>query len=107
MQKVHARSAGAVQPLHAGGRSIDHRESARLVDRNRSKLDVKSMGIDLQDRLELLELIDALYAAIDRCSPMSTFFAGGRSELAGLTGSMTSFHIPTERRAQAPTRQRS
>ena len=32
---------------------------ARLVDRNRAKLDVESMGFDLQDRLELLKLTEA------------------------------------------------
>ena len=101
MQKVHARSAGAVQPLHAGERSLDHRESARLVDRNRSKL--KSMGFDLRDHLELLKLINALSPAIDRCSPLSTFFAGGlRQQPQPWPPPETSFAEAAERRHDEP-----
>lgn len=33
--------------------------SARLVDRNRAKLDVESMGFSMQDRIELLKLTEA------------------------------------------------
>jgi oleate hydratase len=33
--------------------------SARLVDRNRAKVDVKSMGFSMQDRIELLKLTEA------------------------------------------------
>lgn len=39
-------------------RNVPH-SRARLVDRNRSKLDVGSMGFSLQDRLELLKLSEA------------------------------------------------